>query len=374
MTYTDRKTEYVLQTVSAITPADESFRKQVRDKWNACAKPLGSLGVLESMVTDLCTLEQTLAPDLGKRVAVSFCADNGVVAEGVSQTGSEVTRLVANQLAAGRSSVNRMASVAGVEVLPVDIGMLGTDGDVPPELRQCAVAHDVPPELRQCAVAHGTADLMRGPAMTREQLYAALYEGIRLVEELKEQGAGLLIAGEMGIGNTTTSSAIVSVLFDKDPADVTGKGAGLTDKALMKKVEVIREAIRVNHPDPEDPYEVLRTLGGFDLAGMCGLYLGGAAFGIPVLADGFPSAVAALCAARICPNASKAIFASHISAEPAGQMVLTALGKTAPIAAGMRLGEGTGGVACVPMLDMALAVFEEAYTFEEGGIEPYVEL
>ncbi len=347
MSNTDRKTEYVLQTVSAITPADESFRKQVRDKWNACAKPLGSLGVLESMVTDLCTLEQTLVPDLGKRVAVIFCADNGVVAEGVSQTGSEVTRLVANQLAAGRSSVNRMASVAGVEVLPVDIGMLGTDGDVPPE-------------LRQCAVAHGTADLMRGPAMTREQLYAALYEGIRLVEELKEQGAGLLIAGEM--------------LFDKDPADVTGKGAGLTDKALMKKVEVIREAIRVNHPDPEDPYEVLRTLGGFDLAGMCGLYLGGAAFGIPVLADGFPSAVAALCAARICPNASKAIFASHISAEPAGQMVLTALGKTAPIAAGMRLGEGTGGVACVPMLDMALAVFEEAYTFEEGGIEPYVEL
>lgn len=361
MSNTDRKTEYVLQTVSAITPADESFRKQARDKWNACAKPLGSLGVLESMVTDLCTLEQTLAPDLGKRVAVIFCADNGVVAEGVSQTGSEVTRLVANQLSAGRSSVNRMASVAGVEVLPVDIGMLGTDGDVPPE-------------LRQCAVAPGTADLMRGPAMTREQLYAALYEGIRLVEELKGQGAGLLIAGEMGIGNTTTSSAIVSVLFDKDPADVTGKGAGLTDKALMKKVEVIREAIRVNHPDPEDPYEVLRTLGGFDLAGMCGLYLGGAAFGIPVLADGFPSAVAALCAARICPNASKAIFASHISAEPAGQMVLTALGKTAPIAAGMRLGEGTGGVACVPMLDMALAVFEEAYTFEEGGIEPYVEL
>ena len=361
MTYTDRKTEYVLQTVSAITPADESFRKQARDKWNACAKPLGSLGVLESMVTDLCTLEQTLVPDLGKRVAVIFCADNGVVAEGVSQTGSEVTRLVANQLAAGRSSVNRMASVAGVEVLPVDIGMLGTDGDVPPE-------------LRQCAVAHGTADLMRGPAMTREQLYAALYEGIRLVEELKEQGAGLLIAGEMGIGNTTTSSAIVSVLFDKDPADVTGKGAGLTDKALMKKVEVIREAIRVNHPDPEDPYEVLRTLGGFDLAGMCGLYLGGAAFGIPVLADGFPSAVAALCAARICPNALKAIFASHVSAEPAGQMVLTALGKTAPIAAGMRLGAGTGGVACVPMLDMALSVFEEAYTFEEGGIEPYVEL
>lgn len=357
------KTEYVLETVGSIGPADESFRKQARDQWNACAKPLGSLGVLESMVTDLCALQKTLTPKLDRRVAVIFCADNGVVAEGVTQTGPEVTRLVANQLAAGRSSVNRMASVAGVEVVPVDIGML------PPER-----VGDVPANLRTCAVAHGTSNLMTGPAMTEDQLFAALCDGIRLAEELAADGADLLIAGEMGIGNTTTSSAIVSVLFDRDPADVTGKGAGLTDKALIRKVEVIREAIRVNRPDPEDPLEVLRTLGGFDLAGMCGLYLGGAKAGIPVLADGFPSAVAALLAARICPNAAKAIFASHLSAEPAGQMVLTALGKTAPIAAGMRLGEGTGGVACVPLLDMALSVFEEAYTFLEGGIEPYEEL
>ena len=331
MSTTDAKTQYVLETIASIAPADETFRGKAREQWNACAKPLGSLGVLEGMVTDLCTLEQTLTPDLGKRVAVIFCADNGVVAEGVAQTGQEVTRLVANQLAAGRSSVNRMASVVGVEVLPVDIGMLPPDDP-----------GDVPENLRQCAVAPGTA--------------------------------GLLIAGEMGIGNTTSSSAVAAVLLGKDPDSVTGKGAGLTDRALIKKMEVIREAIRVNHPDPAAPLEVLQTLGGFDLAGMCGLYLGGAKCGVPVLADGFPSAVAALCAARICPNALKAIFASHVSAEPAGQMVLAALGKTAPIAAGMRLGEGTGGVACVPLLDMALTVFQEAYTFEEGGIEPYKEL
>lgn len=363
MSNTERKTEYVLETIASIAPADESFRKQARAKWNACAKPLGSLGVLESMVTDLCALQKTLSPDLKRRVAVILCADNGVVAEGVTQTGPEVTRLVANQLAAGRSSVNRMASVAGVEVVPVDIGML------PPES-----VGDVPANLRKCAAAPGTANLMTGPAMTNEELFAALYEGIRLAEELAADGTDLLIAGEMGIGNTTTSSAILSVLFGKDPVDVTGKGAGLTDKALIKKVEVIREAIRVNQPDPDEPLEVLRTLGGLDLAGMCGLYLGGAKCGIPVLADGFPSAVAALLATRVCPNATKAIFASHVSAEPAGQMLLTALGKTAPIAAGMRLGEGTGGVACVPLLDMALSVFEEAYTFEEGGIEPYEEL
>ena len=336
MSTTDAKTQYVLETIASIAPADETFRGKAREQWNACAKPLGSLGVLEGMVTDLCTLEQTLTPDLGKRVAVIFCADNGVVAEGVAQTGQEVTRLVANQLAAGRSSVNRMASVAGVEVLPVDIGMLPPDDP-----------GDVPANLRQCAVAPGTANLMHGPAMTRDQL---------------------------GIGNTTSSSAVAAVLLGKDPDSGTGKGAGLTDRALIKKMEVIREAIRVNHPDPAAPLEVLQTLGGFDLAGMCGLYLGGAKCGVPVLADGFPSAVAALCAARICPNALKAIFASHVSAEPAGQMVLAALGKTAPIAAGMRLGEGTGGVACVPLLDMALTVFREAYTFEEGGIEPYKEL
>ncbi|MBR1705062.1 MAG: nicotinate-nucleotide--dimethylbenzimidazole phosphoribosyltransferase, partial [Clostridia bacterium] len=153
-----------------------------------------------------------------------------------------------------------------------------------------------------------------------------------------------------------------------------GKGAGLSEEGLVHKVEVIRKAIDVNRPDPTEPFEVLRTLGGYDLAGMCGLYLGGALYGTPVIMDGFPSAVAALCATRICPAASAAILPSHVSAELAGQMVLEAMGKQAPITAGMRLGEGTGGVALLPLLDMVLAVFEEAYTFEEGGIEPYREL
>lgn len=355
-------TDFVRAMVASIAPADESVRAKARAKWNSCAKPLGSLGVLEDMVTNLCALEQTLTPDLSERIAVIFCADNGVVAEGVSQTGPEVTRLVANQLAAGCSSVNRMAAVAGVEVLPVDIGML------------TSAVGDVPSNLRTVPVARGTSNLKVGPAMTEAQLFAALSEGIRLAGELKKNGAGLLIAGEMGIGNTTTSSAVASVLLGKDPADVTGRGAGLTDEALSRKVDVIREAIRVNRPDPENAFEVLQTLGGFDLAGMCGLYLGGAVYGVPVLMDGFPSAVAALCAVRMCPNAAKAILPSHVSAEPAGKMVLEALGKSAPIAAGMRLGEGTGGVAAVPLLDMALTVFEEAYTFEEGGISPYEEL
>lgn len=342
---TDTKTK-VLDLIRQITPRDRDVAAAAHEKWNACAKPLGSLGLLEEQVESLCSLTGTLTPSLKNRTAVIFCADNGVVEEGVTQTGSEVTRLVSVQLAGGRSSVNRMASVAGAKVLPVDFGM----------------------------VPNGTANLRKGPAMTEPQMYDAIFRGIDLVRELKEQGEDILIAGEMGIGNTTTSSAVAAVLLGKDPATVTGKGAGLTEEALLHKVDVIRDAVRVNDPDPLDPFEVLQTLGGFDLCGMCGLYLGGALFGVPVIIDGFPSAVAALCALRMAPDAEKAMFASHVSAEPAGQMTMAALGKQAPITAGMRLGEGTGGVALLPLLDMALTVFEEAYTFEEGGIEPYEEL
>lgn len=333
----------VLEMIRSITPPEETLVKEARAKWNTCAKPLGSLGLLEDQVVSLCAVKGALNPTMKTRTAVIFCADNGVVEEGVTQTGSEVTRLVFEQLKLGRSSVNRMAEVAGAKVLPVDVGM----------------------------VPNGTENIAKGPAMTEEEFYRALHKGIALVKKLKEEGNGILIAGEMGIGNTTTASAVASVLLSKDPAEVTGKGAGLSNDGLAHKVEIIRKAIAVNRPNSADPMEVLRTLGGLDLAGMCGLYLGGAMYDIPVIMDGFPSAVAALCAVRVCPAASAAILPSHVSAEPAGQMVLEAMGKRAPIAAGMRLGEGTGGVALLPLLDMALAVFEEAYTFEEGGIEPY---
>lgn len=341
---------------------NEQMRAAALRKWNACAKPLGSLGLLEEQVVSLCALQQTLSPSIQKRTAVIFCSDNGVVAEGVTQTGPEVTRLVAKQLALGRSSVNRMASVANADVLPVDIGIL-PDPSV-----------EMPENIFTAPAGPGTKDIAAGPAMTGEELAAALDTGRAVAEKLIDEGNELLIAGEMGIGNTTTSSAVTAVLLGKDPAEVTGKGAGLSDADLTKKIEVIRKAVAVNTPDPADPLEVLRTLGGFDLAGMCGLYLAAASRGVPVVIDGFPSAAAALLAARIAPDAADAMLASHVSAEPAARMILHELKKEAPIAAGLRLGEGTGGIALLPLLDMALAVFEEAYTFEEGGIEPYVEL
>ena len=198
-------------------------------------------------------------------------------------------------------------------------------------------------------------------------------EAIRfgLARELAEDGYRLIATGEMGIGNTTTSSAVAAVLLGQPVELMTGRGAGLSDEGLARKVDAICRGILKNEPDPEDPLDVLSKLGGFDIAGLCGIFLGGALAGVPVLADGFISGVAALCAVRLCPAAAKAVFASHCSAEPAARMVLEALGKAPVITAGLHLGEGTGAVASIPLWDMALAVYGGCYSFAEGGIEPY---
>ena len=207
--------------------------------------------------------------------------------------------------------------------------------------------------------------------MSRAEAVQAIGEGIALARELAEDGYRLIATGEMGIGNTTTSSAVAAVLLGQPVELMTGRGAGLSDEGLARKVDAICRGILKNEPDPEDPLDVLSKLGGFDIAGLCGVFQGGALAGVPVLADGFISGVAALCAVRLCPAAAKAVFASHCSAEPAARMVLEALGKASVITAGLHLGEGTGAVASIPLWDMALAVYGGCYSFAEGGIEPY---
>ena len=207
--------------------------------------------------------------------------------------------------------------------------------------------------------------------MSREQAVEAIGRGIRLVQEQKKAGVGLLATGEMGIGNTTTSSAVAAVLLGQPVEVMTGRGAGLSDEGLARKLDAIHRGIAKNQPDSADVLDVLAKLGGFDIAGLCGVFLGGALEGVPVLADGFISCVAALCAVRLCPAAAKAVFASHCSTEPAAKLVLDALNKKALITAGLHLGEGTGAVAAIPLWDMALAVYDGCYSFEEGGIEAY---
>lgn len=344
------------EILNNITPPDGSARAAARTRWNACAKPLGSLGLLETAIEDVAALTGSADVDFGEKAVLVLCSDNGVVRQGVTQTGSGVTAAVSRQLALGRTSVCRMAQVAHCRVVPVDMGILDFEG--------CDGVLDR-------RVGNGTADFTEVPAMTREQAEQAILTGVELVRCEALRGTRLLATGEMGIGNTTTASAVASVLLARPVRDVTGRGAGLSDEALSRKIRTIRRGVSINRPDARDAVDVLAKVGGFDLAGLCGVFLGGALCRVPVLIDGFPSAVAALCAQRLCPDASKAMLASHVSAEPAGAMALKALGKRALITADMRLGEGTGAVAAMPLLDMALAVYRESYTFTEGGIEPY---
>ena len=349
-------TETELKTLlSGITPPDEAARAAAHAHWAGLAKPLGGLGALETLLEDAAALTGSAALDVSRRAVLVLCSDNGVVAQGVSQTDQSVTRAVAENLAARRTSVCQMARTAHCDVVPVDMGMAG----------------DPVPGVADCRIAAGTADFTQGPAMTRAQAVEAVGRGIRLVQEQKAAGVQLLATGEMGIGNTTTSSAVAAVLLGQPVERMTGRGAGLSDEGLARKVDAICRGILRNEPDPTDPLDVLAKLGGFDLAGLCGVFLGGALEGVPVVMDGFISGVAALCAVRLCPAAAKAVFASHCSSEPAARLVLDALGKAPLLTAGLHLGEGTGAVASLPLWDMALSVYGHCYSFAEGGITPY---
>ena len=333
--------------------SDAAAREAAQRQWDSIAKPLGSLGALEKLVMDIAALTGDAHVDISRRAVVVCCADNGVVAEGVTQTGQEVTARMAAEMVSMSSSVCRMAKTAHADVIPVDLGMV------------CRVEG-----VLDRHVMDGTEDMARRPAMTRVQALQAVAVGVNLVKELKDQGYRLLISGEMGIGNTTTSSALVASLLNLPAETVTGRGAGLSDTGLQRKIWAIERAITVNRPDPKDPLDVLSKLGGLDICGMAGLFIGGAIFGVPVIIDGFISAVAALMAEKLCPGASVAMIPSHCSEEPAAKRVLAALNKYAIIFANMRLGEGTGGVCLLPLLDMALAVYGGT-TFDEVGIDAY---
>lgn len=349
---TERELTDVLRS---ITPEDAEARAAAHAHWARLAKPLGGLGALETMIEDAAALTGWEDIDIGRRAVFVLCADNGVVAQGVSQTDQSVTRAVAENLAGHRTSVCRMADVARCEVVPVDIGMAG---------EKVAGVLDR-------RVISGTADFTRGAAMTRGQTLSVIEIGMNLVRDWKQKGFSLLATGEMGIGNTTTSSAVAAMLLRQDAERMTGRGAGLSDEGLERKICAIRRGIAVNQPDADDPLDVLSKLGGLDIAGLCGVFLGGALYRVPILMDGFISSVAALCAVRLCERAKKAVFASHVSSEPAAHIVLDALGRKPLLTAGMHLGEGTGAVAAIPLWDMALSVYRGCYSFAEGGITPY---
>jgi nicotinate-nucleotide--dimethylbenzimidazole phosphoribosyltransferase len=342
--------------LAQVLAPDTAAMDAARRRWDCIAKPLGSLGLLEWAVVRLAGITGCARPALRRRGVVVMCADNGVVAEGVTQCGSDVTAVVSKNLACGDASVCKMARVANADVIPVDIG----------------IAQEVfCPGLIVHKLARGTQNIAQKPAMTRARALEAIGFGIDLVGELKGRGYDILATGEMGIGNTTTSSAVASVLLGRRPCEVTGRGAGLSLEGLRRKVRTVERAISQNNPDPGDPVDLLAKVGGLDLAGLTGLFLGGALHRVPIIVDGFISATAALGAQRLCPTAADYMLASHISAEPAGGLMLEALGLSPLICARMCLGEGTGAVALLPLLDMALAVYDDMATFSEIRVEQY---
>ena len=329
-------------------------KEQARWKWDHVAKPLNSLGLLEDMIVKIAGIQGTPEVRIDRRCALVFCADHGVVAEGVSQSGSEVTSIVAKSIVEGSANINLMAGAVNADVFAVDMGMLAA----------------VPGTIDR-RIAAGTGNMAQGPAMTRAQAEDALQAGIDLVGEMKARGYYIIATGEMGIGNTTASTAMSCVMLGFSPEEMTGRGAGLSDAGLIRKRSAIQRAISVNAPDSSDPIDVLAKVGGLEIAGMAGAFLGGAKHRVPIIIDGVISAVAALVAARINPEAKDFMLPSHMSRESAARRIMDELGLSPIIHAGMALGEGTGAIALLPILDMALRVYHGPHTFDDLGMDAY---
>ena len=331
---------------------DESAYLAALRRWDAVAKPLRSLGAFEEMIARIAAIQGTADVRLSPRCALTFCGDHGVVAQGVSQSGSEVTAKVARAVVNGESNINLMADAANADVFAVDMGM----------------AETVPGALDR-RLGAGTADMTQGPAMSRQQAEMGLRAGRDLVGQMKEKGYRLMAVGEMGIGNTTAAAALTCALLGGEVEKWTGRGAGLSDAGLKRKREAVERALAVNRP--ADALDALTKVGGFEIAGMAGAFLGGAEHGVPMVIDGVISAVAALVAERIQPGARRFMLPSHESLEPASAALMDALSLHPVIHAGLALGEGTGAVMLFPLLDMAERLYAGPHTFDSLRMEAY---
>lgn len=342
-----------------VNTLDASAMNLCRENWDKLAKPLNSMGAFEKILVQIAGIKGTPKVNIKKKAIVVMCSDNGVVEEKVTQTESFVTTAVTINMGKGRGNINKLAKASGAKVIPVDIG----------------VCQDIEsPNVLNRKISYGTKNIAKEPAMDKEQVMKAIHIGIDLVQELKAKGYELIGTGEMGIGNTTTSSAITSVLLNLNPKEVTGKGAGLTLEGINHKVEIIEKAINLNQPNPGNPLDILRKLGGYDIAGLTGIFLGGMLYQVPIVIDGFISSVAALLAVRIREEALHYMIPSHLSLEPACQYIMKELGLSPIIHGNLALGEGSGAAFLFPLLDMACEMYLEGSTFEDIAVPAYEHL
>lgn len=370
----DNYFKQILEWKKQIKEPDAKAAALSRRAWDNIAKPLDGLGRFEQMVTKIAGITGEADVSLPKKEVLVLCSDNGIVEEGISQSGQEVTKAVAESLAAGTSNVCRMAAAAGAAVIPVDMGMACSE--TPKGVRTQA-------DGLVTRARAGSRNFSKEPAMTPEEVLHAIAVGVALVKEEKENGVSILATGEMGIGNTTTSSAMAGELLNLAAAQVTGRGAGLDDAKLQHKIEVIaaaRDKYRTVHFDWEKDFEdsevlqTFRTLllfGGYDIAGMTGIFLGGAIWHVPVVIDGLIAATAALTAQRLFGGLTDYMLPSHKGKEPAMSAVMEELGLVPVIDGNLALGEGTGAVMLFPLLDQALALYQGNTTFDDISVGAY---
>jgi nicotinate-nucleotide--dimethylbenzimidazole phosphoribosyltransferase len=341
-------------TIRRIGPLDEAAMRAAEARQASLTKPMNALGRLEALSIQLAGITGSATPVFPDQVVIVMAADHGVTAEGVSAYPAEVTPGMVANFAAGGAAINVISRHIGARVIVADVGV---NADI-----------SALQGIRHRKIRQGTANMARGPAMTRDEALQAIGIGIELTDEAVSEGASMFGTGEMGIGNTTAASAVIAALTGRPVSEVTGRGTGIALEALPHKVAVIERALTVNHPDPSDPVDVLAKVGGLEIAALTGVVLGAAARRRPVVMDGFISAAAVLAAVRLCPAAAAYILPSHVSVEVGHQVVLDELGLVPLFDLQMRLGEGTGAALAMSIIEAAAKTLAEMATFESAGV------
>jgi len=343
------------EALKGIKPLSKEWFERAWERLDNLTKPRKSLGMLEEIAVRMVAILEDPFPSIRGKAVYVFAADHGIVEEGVSAYPQEVTLLMVKNFLAGGAAINVLARHVGANVEVVDIGVKGDLEGLP--------------GLRHKKIRKGTENFSKGPAMTREEAIQAIQVGFDLACEAKEKGVQVIATGEMGIGNTTPASAVIASLLPCDPSEVTGKGTGLTQEGIIHKTDVIKRALEF-HGRPTDPLTVLHRLGGLEIAGICGLCIGGAYNRLITLVDGFISSAGALLAMRLNPAIKDYLIFSHCSSEKGHRVFLDKEGQRPILDMDMRLGEGTGAALCMPIVEGALRIYREMATFEEMGITP----
>jgi nicotinate-nucleotide--dimethylbenzimidazole phosphoribosyltransferase len=343
------------ETLRLIRPLDRSSESAAQRRLDSLTKPQGSLGRMEELARRIAVIQDRVPPRLGRKLLFVFAADHGITVEGVSAYPKDVTAQMTYNFLNGGAAINVLARYHGVDTEVVDVGV--------------DYEFAAPRGLRNCKIRRGTANFAQGPAMTRQEAQRSVEIGIELAREAATENIFLLGAGDMGIGNTSSAAAILCALTDVEPADAVGRGTGIDDATLARKIAAIERGLKINRPNADDPLDVLARVGGLEIGAMTGVMLGAAAFRVPMVLDGFISGAAALLAQQFSPYVREVLFASHLSAEKGHGLMLDALQLVPVFDLQMRLGEGTGVCLLIGLIEASAKIMREMATFESAAVK-----